>query len=284
MLNHSPEQPAEPVLDIRSGHAFGGRLGLACVDFREALGLWRLCGALAWLDIKQRYRGSLLGPIWLTLSTAVMIASLGLVYGVLFKMDLHNYLPFLALSIVLWNFLSTVISDACVTFTQFESAIRGMRMPFMLHAARMVLRNVLVLAHNIIVIVIVFLMMRTAPGAAAFLDIPGFLLWLLVSLAICLLLGALCARYRDLSPIIASVMQMAFFISGVIWRADQLGEFEPLLLLNPFYVLLEIVRGPLLGEIPSWPVYASASLFSLAILGTAILMFARVRARITFWV
>ena len=79
-------------------------------------------------------------------------------------------------------------------------------------------------------------------------------------------------------------MQMAFFISGVIWRADQLGEFEPLLLLNPFYVLLEIVRGPLLGEIPSWPVYASASLFSLAILGTAILMFARVRARITFWV
>ncbi len=73
----------------------------AARDLREAAALWRLCGTLAWLDIKLRYRGSLLGPFWLTLSTGVMVGSMGVIYAGLFKINLHDYLPFLALSLVL---------------------------------------------------------------------------------------------------------------------------------------------------------------------------------------
>ena len=55
---------------------------------------------------------------------------------------------------------------------------------------------------------------------AALLALPGLVLWLLDSLAVCLLLGALCARFRDIPPIVGSVMQMAFFISAVIWKPE----------------------------------------------------------------
>ena len=197
---------------------------MALRDLAETARLWRLCWTLAWLDIKLRYRGSMLGPFWLTLSTAVMVGAMGVVYAMLFRMDLHEYLPFLALSLVLWGYLGTLVADGCIAFTSVEGMIRSVRMPFSLYAARIVLRNLLVLAHNVVVIVGVYALLRVWPGGAALLALPGLALWLIDALAVCLLLGALCARFRDIPPIVGSIMQMAFFISPVIWKPDQLGR------------------------------------------------------------
>ncbi|MEE8660384.1 hypothetical protein CGLAMM_03380 [Acetobacteraceae bacterium EV16G] len=87
-----------------------GRARLMAVldDVRRGLELSRLSVALGWLDIKLRYRGSILGPFWLTLSTAVMIAALGVLYARLFHMPFGEYLPFLSISLVMWSFISTV--------------------------------------------------------------------------------------------------------------------------------------------------------------------------------
>ena len=246
--------------------------------------MWRLCWTLAWLDIKLRYRGSVLGPFWLTLSTAVMIGSMGFLYGTLFQMDLSHYFPFLALSIVLWNFLGSLISEACVSFTQAEGMIRAVRMPFTLYAGRVVLRNLLVLAHNVVVIVAVDILVGLNPGFIGLLAIPAFLLWLSVAVALCLLLGVLCARFRDIPPIVASIVQIAFFMSAVIWQPDQLKAHEYLLAFNPFFTLLQIVRGPMLGELPSLAVYASALIYSGLVFAASWLVFSRVRGRIAFWV
>ena len=82
---------------------------LAAKDVVGGLKLWKLGLTLAWLDIKLKYRGSVLGPFWLTISTGVMVGAMGTLYGTLFHMDLKTYLPFLALSLVLWNAIGLVI-------------------------------------------------------------------------------------------------------------------------------------------------------------------------------
>jgi lipopolysaccharide transport system permease protein len=271
-------------LEITSSPRFWVRARQALLDFTDAFRLWRLCWTLSWLDIKLRYRGSLLGPFWLTLSTAIMVGSMGFLYAALFHMDLHTYLPFLALSIVLWNFLSAMVSEACTSFTAADSMIRSIRVPFALYGARVVVRNVVILGHNVVVIVVVDLLLRVWPGAAALLAIPAMLIWLLVGVALSLLLGALCARFRDIPPIIGSVMQMAFFVSAVIWQPSQLGPREWLLVFNPFYTVLEVVRAPLLGQVPSLAVYASAGLSTLVLCVISGLLFTRTRGRIAFWV
>jgi lipopolysaccharide transport system permease protein len=277
--------PARMVhLELISRPSFTARSILALRDIAEASTMWRLCWTLAWLDIKLRYRGSVLGPFWLTLSTAVMIGSMGFLYGTLFQMDLLHYFPFLALSIVLWNFLGTLISEACVSFTQAEGMIRAVRMPFTLYAGRVVLRNLLVLAHNVVVIIGVDILVGLNPGFIGLLAIPAFLLWLAVAVALCLLLGVLCARFRDIPPIVASIVQIAFFMSAVIWQPDQLKTHEYLLDFNPFFTLLQIVRGPMLGELPSASVYASAFIYSGLVFLASWLVFSRVRGRIAFWV
>jgi lipopolysaccharide transport system permease protein len=273
-------------LDLTPDRSLSAQHRRAVLDVCEAAALWRLCCTLSWLDIKLRYRGSMLGPFWLTLSTGVMVGAMGFIYSALFHVQLHDYLPFIALSLVLWNFLGTLVGDGCQGFTSAEGMIRSMRMPYSLYAARIVLRNLIVLAHNILVIIVVDVLLDTWPGAGALLlVVPGFVLWLVDGLAISLLLGAVCARFRDIPPIVGSVMQMAFFVTPVIWQPSAFGASRMWLLpFNPFYTLLEIVRGPLLGLRLDIMVYVSAVGFSVLLVALTWLLFTRVRGRIAFWV
>jgi lipopolysaccharide transport system permease protein len=275
-------------LVINSGVGWPSRIRLAGADLGEAGRLWRLVWSLAFLDIRLRYRGSVLGPFWLTLSTAIMIAALGFVYSRLFHTDLHSYLPFLSLSLVLWNnFIAALVADSCTGYTTADAMIRAMRMPLSLHAARVLVRNILILAHNVIVIVAVFAIMDTWPGAVAAMAIPGFLLWIIDGLALAILLGGFCARFRDVPPIAASIMQIAFFVSPVIWSPQILkdrGIGVILLNWNPFYALLEIVRAPLLNQMPDLATWGSALGYSAALLVVTAVFFVRARGRIAFWI
>ena len=186
--------------------SFAARNRLAFADIVDGAKLWRLACMLGWFDIRLRYRGSMLGPLWLTLSTAVLVGALGVLYSTLFKMALRDYLPFLAISQILWSFISTTVAEGCTCFTAVDAVVRSVRMPFVLHAMRSVVRNVAVMAHNLIVIVVVYAYFDLWPGLDLLLTIPAMLLWLLNALAVTLLLGAFCARFRDVGPIVGSVM------------------------------------------------------------------------------
>jgi lipopolysaccharide transport system permease protein len=119
----------------------------------------------------------------------------------------------------------------------------------------------------------------------ALATLPALLLWLVDSLAVAMLLGTFCARFRDVPPIVGSVLQIAFFISPIIWKPELVGPSHARWLpLNPFYSLFEVVRGPLLGSPPEWQVYISAVFYSLLLCAAAWSLFVRVRGRLAFWI
>jgi lipopolysaccharide transport system permease protein len=271
-------------LDLHADMTLATRNRWAASDLGSGVRLWRLAWALGWLDIRLRYRGSMLGPFWLTISTGVMVAALGGLYSVLFKLELRDYLPFLALSQVLWGFISALVSDSCGAFTEAEGVIRSVRMPFFVFAMRVLIRNAIVLGHNILVIVVVFAVFWMWPGPQAVMALPGLAVWALDALALTLLLGAFCARFRDIQPIVNSVMQIAFFVTPVIWKPEQLGPGIRTLPLNPFYDLLEIVRGPVLGTGVSSDAWIGAIAYSLLLGAVAWGFFVRARGRVAFWI
>ncbi|HWT09425.1 MAG TPA: ABC transporter permease, partial [Roseomonas sp.] len=159
-------------------HAFDAanprRRELALEDLAGGFARWRLAWALARGDITHRYRGSILGPLWLTLSTAVMLGALGFLYAKLFRMDVTDYLPWLTVSLIVWNVLSQVVTDATVSLTGAEGVIRQMPLPYSVHALRVVMRNALVAAHNLPLIAVVFAIYGVAPTWYALLAIPAF--------------------------------------------------------------------------------------------------------------
>ncbi len=275
-----------PVI-IAASHGWRAKLNHAARDLGETFRLWPLVWTLSLFDIRLRYRGSLLGPFWLTLSTAVMIGAMGFLYARLFHQNVGGYLPFLTVSLILWSFISTVTSEGATCFTQSESMLRSMRMPHSLHAARVVVRNLLVLAHNIVVVAAVFMIFHIVPSLSAFSLVPAALLWCMDAFALSLLLGIFGARFRDIPPIINSVMQIAFYITPIMWNPDMLahrGLARVLVEFNPFFGIMEIMRGPLLHQ-PIAPFsWLLAVGYSALLCLFAGLVFIRARPRIPYWV
>jgi lipopolysaccharide transport system permease protein len=260
------------------------RLERALGDLAKGFSRWRLALALARLDIRNRYRGSVLGPFWLTLSTAIMVSCIGLLYAQLFQMPLAAYLPFLTVSLLIWNMIAQTVSDACNSLISAEGVIRQLPLPYTVHVLRFVLRNAIIAAHNLPLILVVFLLFGLMPGWGGLMAILGLGLVAINAFAIGMLLGMICARFRDVQQIVASVMQLAFFLSPVLWKPELLKEMQVFLPLNPFYVLMQTVRGPLLeGGAPPL-IWACALLYTALASAIAFAFFVRFRARIAFWV
>jgi ABC-type polysaccharide/polyol phosphate export permease len=257
---------------------------LALDDLREGLVQWRLSGALGWLDIRQRYRRSILGPLWLTFSMAVMVGSLGILYGALFQLPFDDFLPFLALGFLAWGIISMTVNDGCVVFTSSDSFIKQIKLPLSLYVYQMVWRNLIIFAHNIIVYVVVALYFQIWPGATALLALPGLVLILLNAVWVGIFFGMLCARFRDVPQIVASLMQVAFFLTPIIWKPELLGERVAFAQTNPFFHFVELLRAPLLGHAPSalsWAVVVAITIGGWALM---FLFFRRFRARVAYWV
>lgn len=273
---------SEPVLDLRPLR-WSGQFLAAWRDIRWAFSLFPLALSLGWLDIKLRYRGSVLGPFWLTISTIVMVGALGVLYARLLHMDLRGFLPFLSLSLVLWGYISTLANEGPGTFVQQTALIHSARMPVSGHVLRAIIRNLLVLAHNIVVIVIVFAIFHVVPRHGL-LILPALVLWLADSAALTLLLGLIGARFRDIPPLVAALMQILFFVTPIIWRPELLQGSRHILLFDPFYPLIECVREPLLGALPSRTIWEAALLHSVLLWSVTLVLFARFRARVAYWV
>jgi len=235
-------------------------------------------------DIRQRYRRSMLGPFWITLTMLVTIAGMGPLYGALLKQDLHAFVPYLSLGIITWGLISTLILDGCTAFTSADSIIRSVRLPLSLHALRGIYRNLLIFLHNIVAYIPIMLYVGIAPQVSWLLAIPGVLLIVLAAFPASLILSIFCTRFRDMQPIVASIVQLAFFLTPIIWRPENLGTRAYLANYNPLYLFMELVRGPILGKLPSIGVYSTTIGITVLLYVIAMPLFIRFRSRVAFWI
>jgi lipopolysaccharide transport system permease protein len=260
------------------------RLARAKEDVAAGLKAWRFALALARADLKTRYRGSVIGPFWITLTTAVMIGAFGLLYARIFDQPWRQHLLHVGVGLVAWTWISQAARDACTTLTGAEALIRQAPLPISVHVLRVALRNLMVAAHHAVLLPPLFLLCGHVPGPGALAALGGVALIAANSLAFGALLGFLVARYRDVGPIIENLLQLLFFVSPILWEASALGDARGWLLLNPVYVLLEAVRAPLLHGAAPAEIWLVALGFTGAACALAGIAFVRFRERVAFWV
>ncbi len=260
------------------------KTALAWKDISQGLMSVRVWSMLAWQEIRHRYRRSVLGPFWLTISTAVMVIGIGVIYGAIFGSVRAQYLPYLAVSLVIWMFISGIVNESCQAFIVAEGYIKQMKLPLSIHVMRVVWRNIIIMFHNVPIIVVTLIVYK--PSLTwHLLEVPIGLLFIAVNgIWLGLLLGILCARYWDIPQMVGSVVQLAFFVTPILWQASMLSSHRWVVTFNPLYYFMEIVRAPLLGFEPvraAWLVVIGVTLAGGLL---AFLVFSRFRARIAYWV
>jgi ABC-type polysaccharide/polyol phosphate export permease len=251
--------------------------------FKSSVNLGAMLG---WQDVRQAYRRSAIGPFWITGGMAVQIGAMGMVFAVIFKTQMQEYLPFLATSIILWGYLAGVINDGCLSFITAEGIIKQLRIPMFVHIIRTVWKQATTLAHNLAILPFVFLIVLHGISWTAFLFVPGLVLLTINLTWIAFLLAMLSARFRDIPQVVTSVMTILYFVSPVMWQPSLIpaGAAHLLLGLNPMYHLLQIVRLPLLGQLPTAENWLLSVAF--AVVGWVGVYFAlgKYKTQIAYWV
>jgi lipopolysaccharide transport system permease protein len=263
----------------------GGRLALSAgfSDVVAGFKAWRLWTMLGWNDIVQRYRRSALGPFWITLSMAIFIVLLGVIYSRIFKLDIAIYLPYVAMGIIVWAFVSGTISESCATFIDNGAIIKQISLPFTLYVLRCVWRNIIILLHSVVLIVPIALVFRLKVSWSDLLVLPGLLLVFANQIWLGIVVAVLSTRYRDVAQLIATTIQIAVFATPIMWPVSSLGDAHFIADVNPLYHLIEIVRGPLLGVAPplmSWVVTIGVCAIGYLL---AISLLTRGARRIVYW-
>lgn len=259
-------------------------LKLAVTDLRQSIASWRLWMLLGWLEIRQRYARSRVGPFWLTISMGVIITSIGVVYGTLFGQKMSEYLPYLAASLVTWGMFSSTVQEGSSAYIANASYIRQVATPKLIYVLQVPWRNLLILFHNFLIVVVLLAIFGVPSWTSLPLFIPGLAILTLNATWMAMITGLLSARFRDLPQIVASLVQVAFYVTPIMYRPEALTRFSFLVTLNPLAYLLDVVRQPLLGQIPSLRTYALT--IGLGVVGwvIALIITNRFLKRISYWV
>lgn len=246
---------------------------------------WTVALHFAWGDLKARYRRSVLGPLWIVLSTAIGVVGLGVLWSTILKQDRASLIPSLTVGLVVWQFISASVVESTGVFVRQAALIRNINVPFLIFPLQMVLRQLINFLHNTLIIVIVLLIYPPdATLGTVLLALPGLLLVTLHLLWIALFVGILGARFRDLEPLIGAIMPMLFFLSPVIYRPEHLGVDAQILWANPITYLIAVIRDPLQGVVPSWHTYGVTVAMLVVGWTVALWLLNRRKHRIAFWV
>jgi len=264
-------------------------------SFEDLAGGWQqrdLWGHLGWQDIKQRYRRSVLGPIWISITMAVTAVALGILYAGLFGNDLSVQLPYILVSFIIWNFISGCILEGAEVFTANVGLITHLPAPLSVHVYRLIWRQTLFFLHNLVVYAIMLVVFPQHLHWSDLAAIPAFGLLVINGAWVALVLGIVTTRFRDLMPITQSIVQLMFFLTPIVWiYQDFLNNANPVIAerarlveLNPFLHFLEILRRPMLGqpqELRYWLVVLVITVVGWA---AALVVLRRYRARVSYWV
>ncbi|TRL33479.1 ABC transporter permease [Rhizobium straminoryzae] len=257
--------------------------GRAIEDIAGGLSRRELWLYLGWQDVRKHYRRSVIGPFWLTLSMGIMVLGIGILYSQIFRIDVQVYLPYMAVGIILWGLIGRLITDACTVFTQAGDALRQIKVPLSVYIFQFVWSQILTFAHNFVIYIIVAIVFAVPLGWDALLVFPGLVLIVLNGIFATMILGPVCARFRDVPMMIGSLMQLLFYMTPIVWHGEQLSKGLWLLMLNPFYHFIEIVRRPLMGQPSVLENWLVCGVITVVMGAVAVLFFARYRARIVYW-
>lgn len=260
-----------------------GALRVGTQDMGASIRSWRLWSLLGWIEIRQRYARSKLGPFWLTISMGALIGAIGLVFGTLMGQDMATYLPMLSIGMVAWALLSTVLIEGCNAYINNAQYIRQVNTPRLIYMLQALWRNFIIFLHNFLIVLVVFAIYGIKDWATTPMFLVGLALLMLNALWMAMIAGLLSARFRDLPQIVMSLMTMMFYVTPIMFTSNSLTKHPWVVELNPFAYLMEIVRAPLMGSIPSVRIWLVTIAMTALGWAAALFLTGRYHKRIPYW-
>jgi ABC-type polysaccharide/polyol phosphate export permease len=252
-------------------------------DLVEGFLSFRAWTMLALDDLASRYSRTVIGPFWMTIAHAFFVFGYAYWSSVILKQDITVQLPYVAAGLSVWFWISSSLVEAGSIYGRAIPLITAYNLPISLHVHRAVAGQFFSFLHNLVVLIVALVIVAKPLSWHFLLALPGMFIVYCTCIGWTLGLGVLGMRYRDIAPLINSIVGMFFILTPIFWRRADIASAEWMADYNPFYHLIEVVREPFLGGLPSaqnWIVATSIAVVSLLVGGY---VFATNRNRLPYW-
>jgi ABC-type polysaccharide/polyol phosphate export permease len=239
---------------------------------------------LALLDVRIKYRRTILGPFWITVGVVALLLALGPLFASIQGRAVSDVLPSLYIGLIVWIFLASTIVESTAAISASRSLVlQGCATASGL-ALRVVARNTIVFAHSAVGCAVVFALLGLKLAPSWPTVVAGLFLVLAFLLPASVIIGVLCARFRDLPHLVSIGMQTLFFLTPIAWLPDLLPNNMRIYIdLNPFAWAISVVRTPLLDGNVSQHFVPQLAL-TIFVAAVAWLTARLTRSRLALWV
>jgi ABC-type polysaccharide/polyol phosphate export permease len=251
--------------------------------------------SLVKMDLRTRYRRSVLGLGWSLLHPIAMTTVLCIVFQNILmpEANIYTYAPFLMAGFAVWSYILGSAIQGCFCMFQGESYIRQFPAPLAIYPLRAALGSTI---HFLIALVVVigmaFLFRLFDPGSTLVAD-PSALFSLLPTLglmfafawSVAILTGFANVYFQDTQHLCEVGFQILFYMTPVCYNADLLRRrnLGYLVDFNPLAALLDLVRQPILeGNVPNLATYLTGVVTVSVLAGFAVLTLARKQHTLIF--
>jgi lipopolysaccharide transport system permease protein len=253
--------------------------------------IWRLryfWAALVRIDLRNRYRRSMIGIGWSLLHPIAMTIVFCVVFCQFFGQDWKSYGPYVLSGLIFWNFITSGMNQGCQCFFQGESYIRQHPAPLAIYPLRTALGAGIHFLFGLVVLLMFAWLVNGFGNLFALISlVPTLILMFIIcwSLAICM--GVLNVLFQDCQHLIEVLLQILFYLTPIMYDPSRL-QLKGLLLrvfyLNPLAIMLRMLRQPILDcELPSMKICLLGSSVAVLAITAAVLTLARYERRIIFY-
>ena len=253
-------------------------------DLLDASKSWRVWSTLAKFDIIKRYKRSFLGPWWITLTMAILILGIGILYSQLFKLDFKNYLLYLSINFTIWAFMRDSILESCQILIEAKTLLLNEKWNILIFTFRVVYKNFLIFLHNIIIFIFlgVFLFDQLSI-IHVLMSISAIAFLIIFLLPVCILCSIINTRFRDFYMIMSNIMQLLFFLSPILFKKELLTSLDWLLYINPLALFLLMINEPILANQFNFSYLIYLTSYFIVCTFFAAFIFSRYKNKITYW-
>jgi homopolymeric O-antigen transport system permease protein len=239
----------------------------------------------AWLDTVCQYRRSRIGPLWETINVLVMLIGLTVVASSILGTSMIDIVGYIGVGIIIWTAISSLVIEGSGVFIRNAGYVTNSTLGVDLYIGRTIFKIMIISGHHIILYFVGLLFGLIAFSWICLLAIPGVVLLFANGFWIVMVLGLICARYRDVEVIVRNLMQLAFFVTPVFWDYHHIASDRQFIVeYNVLFYLIEIIRDPLLGRVPPAAHYLTIIAVTVFGYGLGYIVYRKMRPQLAFCV
>jgi len=219
--------------------------------------------ALAWKNVRLRYKSSLLGFFWTLLNPLIFLGIFLLIFSQAFP-QVPNYPVFALTGLVFWSFFSTVSGHMLGALVENAGVLKSLAVPPLAFPLGQLLAGLFNLTLSFVPLAVILFWFGWRPAPVHLLILPATALFTLFIFGIGLALCGLNVFFRDIGLLWSALLPAFFYLTPIAYPPDLVPErLRWIAELNPLYHFIALMRAIIVeGAVPTAEVWITALLIS----------------------